>query len=150
MSSLNALINTESNSELLETLLERLAIVEHKIKFMDKVPVCILDSYGQANFTLADFTTAAGAVLTIDPLEAAFVVFYEEGKQLNDLMQNVPTLLDENWPAVKFNRICLLADEYLLNNANEGISLVEDLAEMIHPGHFIFGYEGDKWIRFGA
>lgn len=150
MSSLNTLINTESNSELRETLLERLAIVEHKIKFMDKVPVCILDSYGQSNFNLTDFITAAGAVLTIEPTQAAFVVFYEEGKQLDDLMRTAPVHLNAEWLAVKFNRISLLNDDYSLTNSEDAVGLVEDLAEMIHPGQFIFGYEGDKWIRFGA
>lgn len=57
-------------------------------------------------------------------------------------------MMSEEWPAVKFNRVCLLADDYKTNKALEGVSLVEDIAEMIHPGHFIFGYEGDKWIRF--
>jgi hypothetical protein len=28
--------------------------------------------------------------------------------------------------------------------------LVEDFAEMLHPGSFIFGFEGEKWIRFGV
>ncbi len=150
MSPLNELVNTENNPEIREALLERLDIVEHKIKFIDKIPVCIVDSIGQPQFSLTEFSGLAGAALMATPMEAAFVIFYEEGKQLDVLMRSVPTLLDENWPAVKFNRVCLLADDYMLNNAQDAVSLVEDLAEMIHPGHFIFGCEGDKWIRFGA
>ena len=150
MSSLNALLITETNNELKEALLERLDIVEHKIKFIEKVPVCVLDSLGQPNHKLLDFIAVSGAKFTTEPLEAAFLIFYEEGKQLDDLMRSVPTLLDENWPAVKFNRVCLLSDDYLLSKGEDVVGLVEDVAEMIHPGQFIFGLEGDKWIRFGA
>ncbi len=150
MSAANELVNTENNTEIREELLERLAIVEHKIKFIDKIPVCLLDSLGQPHFRLADFAAPAGAVLTTEPMEAAFLIFYEDGKQLDDLMRTVPVLLDENWPAVKFNRVCLLSDDYLLANAQDTVGLVEDISEIIHPGHFIFGYEGDKWIRFGG
>lgn len=148
MSFLNELINAEPNLALREELLDRLAIVEHKIKFIDKVPVCFLDTLGQPHFELASCAELAGAVLTTSPLEAAYVIFSESGKQLDDLMRTVPVLLDSDWPAVKFNRVCLLSDDYSLKKADEAIALVEDLAEMIHPGHFIFGYEGDKWIRF--
>lgn len=148
MSSLNELINTESNIELREELLERLAIVEHKIKFIDKVPVCFLNSLGQPHLQLMAIAELGGAVLTVEPLEAVYVIFQEEDKLLDDLMRKVPVMLDEAWPAVKFSRVCLLADDYRLSKPEDAVALVEDIAEMIHPGHFIFGYEGDKWIRF--
>jgi iron complex transport system substrate-binding protein len=81
-------------------------------------------------------------------MEAVYVIFYEEGRMLDDLMRKVPVLLAEDWPAVKFSRVCLLADDYQLSKTEDTVALVEDIAEMIHPGHFIFGHEGDKWIRF--
>lgn len=46
MSSLNELINRVNDAALREELIERLAIVEHKIKFIDKVPVCFLEFFG--------------------------------------------------------------------------------------------------------
>lgn len=148
MSSLNELINTENNAELREELFERLAIVEHKIKFIDKVPVCFLDSEGYPNLALSTIAELGGASITTQPMDAVYVIFHEETKFLDDLMRKVPALLDENWPSVKFSRVCLLADDYRLSNPEEAVALVEDIAEMIHPGHFIFGFEGDKWIRF--
>jgi len=148
MSALNELINAENNIELREELLERLAIVEHKIKFIDKVPVCFLDSLGQPHAELLAIAELSGAAVTTQPMEAAYIIFYEKGKLLDDLMRKVPVLLDDAWPAVKFSRVCLLADDYRLSKPEEAVALVEDIAEMIHPGHFIFGYEGDKWIRF--
>jgi len=148
MPSLSELINAENDAALQEELLERLAIVEHKIKFMDKVPVCFLDTLGQSHIELSSFAELGGAVLTTSPLEAVYIIFHEQGMQLGDLMRTAPVLMSEEWPAVKFNRVCLLADDYKTNKVLEAVALVEDIAEMIHPGHFIFGYEGDKWIRF--
>lgn len=148
MSSLNELINRVNDAALREELIERLAIVEHKIKFIDKVPVCFLDSLGNPHWELSAVAELGGAVVTTAPSEAVYVIFNEPGKLLDDLMRTAPTLLDQEWPAVKFNRVCLLADDYRLNKAEEAVALVEDIAEMIHPGFFIFGYEGDKWIRF--
>jgi len=150
MSYLNELINTEDSAELREELLERLAIVEHKIKFIDKVPVCFLDSDGYPNLTLSAIAELGGATITTQPMEAVYVIFYQENKLLDDLMRKVPVLLDQDWSSVKFGRVCLLADSYRLSKPEDAVALVEDIAEMIHPGHFIFGYEGDKWIRFAV
>jgi hypothetical protein len=148
MSSLNELINTENDIALREELQERLAIVEHKIKFIDKVPVCFLNADGEANLSISAIAELSGASVTVEPMEAVYVIFYEEGRMLDDLMRKVPVLLAEDWPAVKFSRVCLLADDYQLSKTEDTVALVEDIAEMIHPGHFIFGHEGDKWIRF--
>jgi iron complex transport system substrate-binding protein len=30
------------------------------------------------------------------------------------------------------------------------IEVLEDLAEMLHPGYFVFGNEGKTWISFGV
>ncbi len=148
MSVLNELIIAENSEELREELQERLDIVEHKIKFIDKVPVCFLDTEGNPDISLASFAAMSGPVLTTQAAEAVYVIFRENGKALDDLMRTVPSLLDDAWPAVQFSRVCLLADDYKLGTAEDAVALVEDLAEMTHPGHFIFGYEGDKWIRF--
>ena len=48
-------------------------------------------------------------------------------------------------------RIILLNDDVnKIRTPENAVMLVEDFAEMLHPGYFVFGYEGDKWIRFGV
>ncbi|MCZ4224900.1 hypothetical protein [Pedobacter rhodius] len=134
-----------------EDLQERLDIVEHKIKFMDKMPVALLDVNNSPGYFLAEELTLAGGMLESDIFNAAFIIYYHPGKTLTDLMREVPSVLNPDWPAVKNNRIILLNDDVNRQRAAENvISLIEDMAEMIHPGSFIFGHEGDKWIRFGA
>ena len=151
MSFLTALINSENDKILREHLHERVAIVEHKIKFMQKVPVVCLDTKNSQHILLANEINAAGGMLETDVLGAVYLIYYEEGKTLNDLMREVPSLLDPEWPSVKNGRIILLSDlSETSRTALNMVMLMEDFAEMIHPGSFIFGSEGEKWIRFGG
>ena len=151
MSFLNELINSENDEILHEQLLERVEIIAHKIKFMDKVPVVCLDTFNLPSLLLADEINAAGGLLETDILGAVYIIYYQPGKSLNDLMREVPALLDPDWPAVKYGRIVLLNDDTNKSRTPENVvSLIEDVAEMLHPGYFVFGYEGDKWIRFGG
>jgi len=151
MSFLNELINTENDEVLREELHERVAIVSHKIKFMDKVPVVCLDTLNMQNLVLADEINAAGGLLETDILGAVYIIYYQPGKTLNDLMREVPSLIDPEWAAVRNGRIILLNDDVnKQRTAANGVTLIEDFAEMLHPGYFIFGGEGDKWIRFGV
>ncbi|WP_316797741.1 hypothetical protein [Pedobacter frigidisoli] len=134
-----------------EEFQERLDLVEHKIKFMDKMPVACLDAANNPNYVLAGEIALAGGMLEADILGAAFIIYYEPGKTLTDLMREVPSLLNAEWQAVKNNRIILLNDDVnRVRSAENAVALIEDVAEMLHPGSFIFGHEGDKWIRFGA
>jgi hypothetical protein len=151
MSFLNELINSENDGILREELQDRIDIVTHKIKFMDKVPVVCLDTFNMQSLVLADEINAAGGILETEILGAVYIIYYQPGKTLNDLMREVPALLDPNWPAVKNGRIILLNDDpNKLRTPTNAVMLIEDFAEMLHPGFFIFGYEGDKWIRFGV
>jgi len=132
-----------------EELQERLDLVEHKIKFMDKVPVTCIDASNYPVYLLSEEINLAGGMLETDILSAVFVIYYQPGKTLTDLMREVPSILDADWPAVKNNRIILLNDDVERERtAENAVSLIEDIAEMLHPGSFIFGHEGDKWIRF--
>ena len=132
-----------------EDLQERLAIVEHKIKFMDKMPVACVDTSNNPGYFLSEEIALAGGMLETDMLSAVFVIYYQQGKTLTDLMREVPSVLNTDWPAVKNSRIILLNDDVERERtAENAVSLIEDIAEMLHPGSFIFGHEGDKWIRF--
>jgi hypothetical protein len=134
-----------------EELQERLDLVEHKIKFMDKMPVACLDTSNNPEYFLSEEISLAGGMIEADILSAVFIIYYQPGKTLTDLMREVPAALNTGWQAVQNNRIILLNDDVNRERtAENAVSLIEDIAEMLHPGSFIFGHEGDKWIRFGA
>lgn len=134
-----------------EGLQERLDIVQHKIKFMDKVTVSCLDTENKQNIVLKGVIEDAGGQLEENPANARVLIYHELGTGMLDLMGIVPSLLHNEWPAVEYNRIYLLED-FAANfeNPEVAVSTLEDIAEMLYPGYFVFGNEGKTWSSFGV
>lgn len=146
MSFLSAVINKVPDELLMEELQERVDIVQHKIRFMERVPLALLDTRNIPVNGLEWLAEAVGAELQPDPLAARVVVYLEEGAGLLQLMGTVPGLLREEWPAVIYDRVYLW--EGLMAGADGAVAAVEDLAEMLYPGQFVFGNEGKTWSDF--
>lgn len=149
MSFLNAVINKVKDEALREELQERAAIIQHKIKFMEKVPVACLDSRNNLNYALEEVIVDAGGLIH-DFIDTAKVVIYmEKGRTMLELMGIVPSLLQKTWPAVAYNRVYLMNGLDLdFSDPEDLIVLLEDIAEMLHPGSFVFGNEGIDWLSF--
>ena len=151
MSFLNEVINSVEDEALRELLQERVDLVLHKIKFMEKIHVICLDTNNQLNPRLKDLVEAAGGVMQIDPLEAQVLIYAEEGKSMLELMGIVPGLLQKEWPAVTYNRVYLVDDQELsATDPQNLVGVMEDMAELLHPGYFVFGNEGRTWTAFGV
>lgn len=149
MSFLNAVINNVEDEELREELQERVDIILHKIKFMDKVPVAILDSYNSASSLLNVVIEAAGGERKDDIMEAQIVIYHEPRVGMLEMMGIIPSLLNEEWPAVKFKKIYIMDDQSAyLSDPQHFVDTLEDIAEMLHPGYFVFGNEGKNWTGF--
>ncbi|MBY0244852.1 MAG: hypothetical protein K2Q03_05300 [Sphingobacteriaceae bacterium] len=147
MTFLSTQINNISDSFTKEQLLERLELVAHKIKFMDKFPILVLDSQNRINPIINSILDFAGAFEVQKTEEAVYIIYLESGKDLATLTKTIPAILDPNTAAFKNNRILLLADQNP-QKAEEWVSLIEDIAEMTHPGYFVFGNEDQTWSRF--
>ncbi|MCY1526930.1 hypothetical protein D9M68_619760 [compost metagenome] len=151
MSFLIERINRIVEEDLREELLERVAIVSHKIKFMEKVPVICLDATHQPNKAIDNLLELAGAQVVSSTALARVLIYLEAGLGLAALMGEVVPGLDQAWPAVTYNRVYLLDSESLVTATVQNlVSKMEDLAEILHPGSFVFGNEGKSWINFGA
>lgn len=149
MSFLNAVINKVKDEAMREQLQERADIIEHKIKFMDKVPVACLDSRNQPNYALEEVILKAGGLLQDFTATAKVVIYLEKGKSMLELMGVVPPLLDKSWPAVEYNRVYLMNGQDLdTEDPLDLIAALEDIAEMLYPGFFVFGNEGIDWLSF--
>jgi hypothetical protein len=151
MSFLNAVINAVQDEFVKEQLQDRIDIVGHKIKFMDKVPVAVLNSKNEANQQLNELLLLAGGEIQQNPVQAKVLIYLEPESSMLNLMGEVPALLQKEWPAVEFNRLYLM--EPLKSNYTDAEGLVEvleDIAEMLNPGYFIFGNEGKTWMSFGV
>jgi len=149
MSFLNAVINKVEDQELRERLQERVDLVQHKIKFMDKVAVACLNTGNVLLSDLEGLINDAGGVLQDDAATARVVIYYENGSSMLQLMGVVPALLDPSWPSVEYSRVYLWDDEAAVTHtAGIAVDALEDLAEMLYPGYFVFGNEGKTWISF--
>lgn len=149
MSFLNAVINRVEDEQLRENFQERVDIIQHKIKFMDKVAVACLDTKNNLSEDLKELIAEAGGVLQDDVSTARVVIYYEKGTSMLHLMGVVPSLLDRDWPSVEYDRVYLWDDEAAITNeADVAVNALEDIAEMLYPGYFIFGNEGKTWMSF--
>ena len=149
MSFLNAVINKVKDETLREQLQERVDLIQHKIKFMDKVPVACLDTNNQLNYALEEVILAAGGMYHDFINTAKVVIYMEKGRTMLELMGLVPPLLDKSWPAVEYNRVYLMNGQDLeMDDAEDLVAALEDIAEMLYPGFFVFGNEGIDWLSF--
>jgi len=132
-------------------LQERLDIVQHKIKFMDKVAVACLDTENRQSIVLKGVIEDAGGQLQEDPAQARVLIYHELGTSMLELMGIVPSLLDPAWPSAEYNRIYLMEDHAAdFEDPEVAVSTLEDIAEMLYPGYFVFGNEGKTWSSFGV
>jgi hypothetical protein len=149
MSFLNAVINRIEDEQMREDLQERVDIIQHKIKFMDKVAVAFLDTKNKLNEDLKELIAEAGGILQDDVNTARIVIYYEKSTGMLQLMGIVPSLLSKDWPSVEYDRVYLWDDEAAIaNEAGTAVAALEDLAEMLYPGYFVFGNEGKTWMSF--
>lgn len=149
MSFLNTLIDQVADEDLREQLQERVDLIQHKIKFMDRVSVIILDTDNRVSKALNMLLEEVGGSPQDDAIHARVLIYAEEGYPMIQLMGLVPPMLKEEWPAVEFSRVYLWDDNSaMIEHAEQAVLAMEDLAEMLYPGYFVFGNEGQTWISF--
>jgi hypothetical protein len=151
MSFLNKVISKVDNEAQREELQDRVDIILHKIQYMDKVPVICLNTENKLTGRLNAMLVTAGGVLQTAPEDAKVLIYEERDMGMLQMMGIVPTLLQKEWPAVTYNRVYLFEDQKLESeDPEEVVSAFEDIAEILHPGFFVFGNEGKTWTSFGV
>ena len=75
------------------------------------------------------------------------------GYAISQTMQQMDRLLQlpgfSELKAAKNNRVYIADGNFDITNAEQLVTLTEVLGEIINPKQFIFGYEGEKWVKFG-
>ncbi|MBE7177797.1 MAG: hypothetical protein INR69_15430 [Mucilaginibacter polytrichastri] len=149
----------EANSLSPEEQQERFDLITHKLKFVQQKPlVAVLRALSPPEFNAglleAAILHAGGAlfseVKTADTLPEILLVAVPE-LSVGAAMAQLPDALAQtelaSFPAVTDKKIYIL-DTDRMNSASE-LTRTEAIAEIIQPKQFIFGYEGDFWLRFG-
>jgi iron complex transport system substrate-binding protein len=168
----SALEVTQVGEQLIEDLQERVDIIRHKLKFMENKPTvaCIewLEPMMLSGNWVPELVTIAGGIpiLTQPGKHSPYVNWTELQAQDPDVlllmpcgfsiertMREIDLLLQlpgfAEMKAVKNNRVYIAdGNQYFNRPGPRLVDSVEILAEIIHPKQFIFGYEGEGWIKF--
>jgi iron complex transport system substrate-binding protein len=170
----NALNVQQAGAELVENLQERVDIIKHKLKFIDDKPTvaCIewLEPLMISGNWVPGLVSIAGGtpvlaqegkhspyiewddILRQDP---EIIVVMPCGFSIERTMREINLLLDRpgfaSLKAVKNNRFYIAdGNQYFNRPGPRIVDSIEILAEIIRPKQFIFGYEGEGWIKFSV
>lgn len=161
-----------SGVHLLEDLNERVDIIRHKLKFAEAKPTvaCIewLEPMMISGNWIPELVSIAGGtpILATAGKHSPYINWEDIRLQNPDIILLMPCgfsiertirelfiLLQQDGfnelKAVKNNRIYIAdGNQYFNRPGPRIVDSVEILAEIIHPKQFIFGYEGEGWVKF--
>jgi iron complex transport system substrate-binding protein len=162
----------QAGADLLESLQERVDIIKHKLKFVDSRPTvaCIewLDPLMISGNWVPGLISIVGGtpVLAQDGKHSPYVTWEDIrlqnpevivvmpcGFSIERTMKEINLLLElpgfTELKAVKNDRFYIAdGNQYFNRPGPRIIDSIEILAEIIRPKQFIFGYEGEGWIKF--
>ncbi|MBD1392751.1 cobalamin-binding protein [Mucilaginibacter glaciei] len=163
---------TEEGERLIEDLTERVDIIRHKLKFIETKPTvaCIewLEPMMISGNWVPELITIAGGVpilaqagkhspyvdwADIKAQDPDVILLMPCGFSIERTMREIFILLQQedfnDLKAVKNNQIYIAdGNQYFNRPGPRIVDSVEILAEIIHPKQFIFGYEGEGWVKF--
>lgn len=142
---------------------ERVDLIIHKLKFIEQKPAvaCVrsLDPIMLGNDLIAELVGIAGGTAiignsqTLLELDPDVIILMPDGYPIEETMRHITGLLElpnfNGLKAAKTNRLYIADAEQFLNNDTENtVDSIELLAEIINPKQFIFGHEGNGWVKF--
>jgi iron complex transport system substrate-binding protein len=168
-----AVLDVDGRGErLIEDLQERVDIIRHKLKFMENKPtvVCIewLEPMMVSGNWVPELISIAGGVSVpaenskhspyvkwddLQQLDPDIIILTPCGFSIERTMKEVSLLLQlpgfVELKAIKNDRFYIAdGNQYFNRPGPRIVDSIEILAELIHPKQFIFGYEGNGWIKF--
>ena len=175
ISEVATILNASSQADdLLKRSEERIEIIRHKLKFRSENPkvACIewlAPLMIAGNWTPELIQIAGGdPILAVNGKHSVFIDFQDIrnadpdiivvmpcGFSIPRTLQEINLLLDlpgwKDLKAVENNRIYIADGNQYFNRSGPRLTeSIEILAEIINPKQFVFGYEGEGWIRFNV
>jgi len=154
-----------------EDLQERIELIRHKLKFIDKKPktACIerLSPLSIGGSLIRELIKAAGgepawtengkpmhidtSILTAADPE--IILIAPSGFSISRTLQEIHLLAEQpGWNELNavVNNQVYIADgsQYFNRPGLRSVDSIEILAEILNPKQFAFGYEGEGWIKF--
>ena len=156
------IISLISATGLSEEQEDRINIIQHKLKFLEnKLTVACIESLqplSLAGTELSDLIQVAGGIAVSTDLQTAdpdVIILMLRGFSMDQTLKEVGTLLSQpgfgDLKAVKNNRLYIAdGEKYFYQPGPAIVDSLEILAEIINPKQFIFGYEGEGWMKFSV
>jgi iron complex transport system substrate-binding protein len=157
---------------LLEDLQERVDLIQHKLKFIENKPTVACIEWMEplmvsGNWVPELVTIAGGTPVLAQPgkhspyidwvdlrlQDPEIIVVMACGFSIERTLKEIDLLLQlpgfTDLQAIKNKRFYLTdGNQYFNRPGPRLVDSIEILAEIIYPKQFIFGYEGDGWIKF--
>jgi iron complex transport system substrate-binding protein len=170
----HALNVTGAGVVLLEDLNERVDIIRHKLKYIDNKPTVACVEWLEplmisGNWVPELVSIAGGTPILAEAGKHSPYVNWEDiqtqdpdillimpcGFPIERTLKEIHLLLQlpgfAELKAVKTNRVYIAdGNQYFNRPGPRIVDSIEILAEIIHPKQFIFGYEGNGWIKFAV
>jgi iron complex transport system substrate-binding protein len=170
----NALNATGAGVVLLEDLNERIDIIRHKLKYIDNKPTVACVEWLEplmvsGNWVPELVTIAGGMPILAEAGKHSPYIIWEDlkshdpdiliimpcGFAIERTLKEIHLLLQlpafSELKAVKTNRVYIAdGNQYFNRPGPRIVDSIEILAEIINPKQFIFGYEGNGWIKFSV
>jgi iron complex transport system substrate-binding protein len=164
----------DKGNEVIEELQERVDIIRHKLKFSESKPSVACIEWLEpmmlsGNWVPELINTAGGTNILTEPGKHSPYVQWDDirlqdpevivvmpcGFSIERTLKEVDILLQlpgfNEMKAVKNNRVYIAdGNQYFNRPGPRIVDSIEILAEIIHPKQFIFGYEGEGWIKFSV
>ncbi len=164
----------ERGADLLERMQERLNLIKHKLKFITQKPTVACVEWLEplmiaGNWTPEMVEIAGGqsvlaqsgkhspAIPWLDLVEAdpEIIIVMPCGFDIERTLKEMDLMLQQPYfrdlQAVKNNKLFIAdGNQYFNRSGSRIVDSVEILAEIINPKQFIFGYEGEGWVRFSV
>lgn len=161
-------------ADLIERMQERIDLIKHKLKFIEDKPkvACIewLEPMMLSGNWIPEMVDLAGGKpvlaeagkhspyidwVDIRMEDPDIIVVMPCGFSINQTLKEIDILLQlpgfSDLKAVKNNRLYIAdGNQYFNRPGPRIVDSVEILAEIINPKQFIFGYEGEGWIKFAV
>jgi iron complex transport system substrate-binding protein len=162
----------EAGERLLEDLTDRVDIIRHKLKFVENKPTVACIEWLEPMMISGNWVPELVAIAGGTPVLAEagkhspyvnwadiqledpdIIILMPCGFAIERTMREIGLLLEQpgfaDLKAVKNNRIYIAdGNQYFNRPGPRVVDSIEILAEIIHPKQFIFGYEGEGWIKF--
>ena len=170
----NALNAEAEGADLVERLQERVDIIKHKLKFITDKPTVACVEWLQPLMVSGNWVPELVEIAGGNPILAVkgrhspyvkwddireqdpdIIILMPCGFSMDRTLKEVDLMLQlpgfNELKAVKNNRFYIAdGNQYFNRPGPRIVDSIEILAEIINPKQFVFGYEGNGWMKFGV